>query len=161
MPLRGRDAANSAAPLAQDVMCETRMMNKAISLSLATIVLASCASGPANTDGEMGYKGQGQAVGYESPAVVLERLRNDPKAQLYVKEGWTVVEIESERTIWTFPPASHPAYPSAVKREVVQKDGSIYIDTTVNCNSRKSVCDQLVRDFNKLNEKVFQHIQSQ
>ncbi|GAB2190080.1 hypothetical protein MAH1_16880 [Sessilibacter sp. MAH1] len=124
---------------------------KKIIISIVSILLFGCgATSPVKED--LGYKGQNQegfAVGE-----LLEKLKSDPNVQVREERGWQIAEVKSERALYSFTPETHPAHPSYVKREVVEKDGSIYIQTSVSCGAEKSVCDQLVRDFIELNNKV-------
>jgi len=124
---------------------------KIILILMISISLFGCGSStPVKED--LGYKGQnsqGAAVGE-----LLEELKSNPDVQVRQERGWQVAEVKSERALYSFTPENHPAHPSYVKREVVEKDGSIYIETSARCGAEKSVCDQLVRDFIDLNNKV-------
>lgn len=103
---------------------------------------------------DLGY--QGTRKGSISVEAFLEQLKSDPDAQVREVHGWQIVEVRSERALYSFTPATHPAHPSYVKREVVEKDGAVYIETHAKCGAKKSVCDQLIRDFVELNSKVKQ-----
>jgi hypothetical protein len=46
-----------------------------------------------------------------------------------------------------------------VKREIVEKDGSIHINMTAKCGATKDICDKLVQQFIALNDKVKQSMQ--
>ncbi len=118
---------------------------------VVSIALAGCnASAPVKED--LGYQGKsskGVTVGE-----LLSQLRSNPDVQVRVDRGWQIAEVKSERALYSFTPETHPAHPSYVKREVVEKDGAIYIETSAQCSAEKSVCDQLIRDFIELNNKV-------
>ena len=125
---------------------------------IVVLALAGCQT-VANKSGseDLGYKGYktaGSAV--PKAAEELEQLKSRPDARFREQQGWTIVTVDNpeERAIWSFTPKSHPAYPSVVKREVVEEGGEIRVRTTVICRSTKPVCDQLVRDFIALNENV-------
>ena len=99
------------------------------------------------------------SIGYASVREALAALRAKPGAQLGEQDGWTIVqdqESEKSMALWSFPPASDPAYPSAVKRVVFEKDGTVQIGMQVLCESTKPACEQLVRDFQDLNERTKQ-----
>jgi hypothetical protein len=110
----------------------------------------STPSSPARSDG---------SIGYASVRDALAALRDKPGAHVGEQDGWTVIEDrESEKSmaLWSFAPASDPAYPSAVKRVVFEKDGTVQIDMRVLCESTKQACDELVNDFQALNDRVKQ-----
>ncbi|HCO58972.1 MAG TPA: molecular chaperone DnaJ [Porticoccaceae bacterium] len=101
---------------------------------------------------ELGYEGQnsdGLAV-----SELLETLKSNPDVQVRVDRGWQIAEVKSERALYSFTPETHPAHPSYVKRQIIQKEGSIFIETSARCGAEKNVCDQLVRRFVELNNKV-------
>jgi hypothetical protein len=62
-------------------------------------------------------------------------------------DGWTIAEDDATQTTWSFPPPGHPAYPAAVKRQVIEKDGAASIEMNVLCLATKTACDDLVRSF--------------
>ncbi|RJG18393.1 molecular chaperone DnaJ [Alcanivorax profundi] len=101
---------------------------------------------------ELGYEGQnsdGLAV-----SELLETMKSNPDVQVRVDRGWQIAEVKSERALYSFTPETHPAHPSYVKRQIIQKEGSIFIETSARCGAEKNVCDQLVRRFVELNNKV-------
>jgi len=123
--------------------------------------IAGCASETARKEDPLGYTGQGGKVfGFGTVEAAIRSLSSLPGAEVREKDGWIVVSIKEKRQVWSFPPSSHAAYPSAVKREVVTKNGSVVIETQVSCGSKKDVCDKLVMDFIDLNNKTKQQIQS-
>lgn len=120
------------------------------------VALAAGLSACAGT-GDLGYQGKtGNTLGYASLQEAYATLRKDPQATTRVENGWTIIDVDrpDEKSIWTFTPPGHPAHPSAVKRELVERDGVIYIDMDISCGASKGVCDQLARDFIQLNETV-------
>lgn len=70
------------------------------------------------------------------------------------QDGWTVAEDAATQTIWSFPPPGHPAYPAAVKRQVVEQAGAVSIKMSVHCGATKKACDDLVRSFEQLNAQM-------
>jgi hypothetical protein len=124
---------------------------KKIIIPIISILLFGCGVVPPVKE-DLGYQGQNKEG--LSVSQLLEKLRSDPNVQVREERGWQIAEVKSERAIYSFTPANHPAHPSYVKREVIEKDGSIYLETTAKCGAEKSVCDQLVRDFIELNNKV-------
>jgi hypothetical protein len=98
-------------------------------------------------------------IEYESVSKALAALKANKNIDISVQGGWTIAYDEANHTLWSFAPTEHPAYPSAVKRAVVEKDGIVSIKMDVHCQSTKEPCDQLVRDFIKLNEQMKQSFQ--
>ena len=126
-------------------------------------VLITLLIGCASTDkDELGYQGINKSSPDKPGAIkILENLKSNPDATFRTNNGWTIINIdnEDEKSIYSFTPDSHPAYPSIVKREIVEKDGSIHIDMTASCGATKEVCDNLIQQFVALNNKVKQSVQ--
>jgi hypothetical protein len=101
----------------------------------------------------------GTSIEYDSPHAALEALKAKPGVEIRSKQGWTIVNDEATRTLWTFTPEGHPAHPSAVKRSVLFRDGALYLDLNVRCLSTKTACDNLVREFQALNDRVRSQMQ--
>ncbi len=130
------------------------------------VSFALCLFGCASTQSgdELGYEGHKKnASGKSKPLETLKLLKSDPDVSFRITRGWSVASknTDEEKAIWSFPPESHEAYPSVVKRKVEQANGQIGIVTTVKCGATKPVCDRLVRDFIKLNDNMKQSINAQ
>jgi hypothetical protein len=99
---------------------------------------------------------QGDAVGYPDVATARKALLARADAQSHLESnGWLVVYIPAEYTIWTFTPETDPAYPAVVRRVITTgADKNTYVNMSVLCQASKAACDNLVRQFNELNEKV-------
>jgi len=93
-------------------------------------------------------------IGYSTVAEAIAALRGRPDVQISQQGGWTIVIDPSHKAVWSFTPSDHPAYPSAVKRSVVARDGVTYMDMKVLCESNKANCDRLVSDFQQLNQRT-------
>jgi hypothetical protein len=131
-------------------------MTRALPVLVAFV--AAC-TGCAPPSGSSTAQSDRSSVGYASVQEALAALRAKPGAHVGEQDGWTVIEDpESEKSmaLWSFAPASDPAYPSAVKRLVFEKDGTVQIDMRVLCESPKPACDQLVQDFEALNDRAKQ-----
>jgi len=100
----------------------------------------------------------GATIGYESVAKALEALRARHDVSISVQGGWTLVDDTPNKTLWSFSPPSYAAYPAAVKREIREEKGGIFIAMNIACEASKPACDQLVVDFQKLNETVKQNM---
>ena len=90
----------------------------------------------------------------------FEALRSDPGAKGGFRGGWLIASVADgiNHGVWSFTPKEHPAHPAVVRRMTKEKDGHIYIDMRVLCGAEKAVCDQLVDEFNKLNDQVAEDI---
>jgi len=97
-------------------------------------------------------------IGYPTVDAALEALRKDPHAQFTIQGGWTIVATEENgnHVLWSFTPKGHAAYPAAVKRTVLEKDGAVLIDMKVLCFGTQAACDKLVAEFKGLNERIKQ-----
>ena len=97
-------------------------------------------------------------IGYANVREALEGLPKKPGTQFREQEGWTIVEdrnIEKKTSIlWSFTPEGHPAHPAVAKRTAYERDGKVSIDLNVHCEAKKEACDQLVRDFQVLNDRI-------
>ena len=117
-------------------------------------------NGISNTSGELLIRypvsdtGNSSSIGYPSVAAALADLHSKPEVVFSMQNGWTIAEDRSHSSFWSFPPEGDPAYPSAVKRIVVQTGAGIYLEMKVLCESTQAACDKLVADFNALNERM-------
>ncbi len=110
-----------------------------------------------NAQEELGYQGQSTEKG-QSVEKVLAELKLNPEIEMRKNRGWTIARSDTLRSIWSFAPENHEAYPSYVKREVVEENGTVFIETTAQCGATKTVCDKLVQDFITLNNQVRENI---
>jgi hypothetical protein len=123
------------------------------------VAVAAGCSGPAPPRHGSLPESERSDIGYASVREALTALRATPGAQVGEQDGWTIVQArESDKSmaLWSFTPPNDPANPSAVKRVVTEKDGSVQIEMHVLCEASKQACDQLVRDFEALNERAKQ-----
>lgn len=125
----------------------------AIILALGSAQAEKRAPSPASL-GEI----EGSAIGYASVAEALAAVKRDPAAKELFSGDGTVIQIgkvgQPNYALWNFVSPSHPAYPAAVKRVFVERSGQVVIDMDVSCEAAKPKCDQLVRDFMTLNERM-------
>ena len=96
------------------------------------------------------------SIGYPTVSIALESLRKDPNASVSNQGDWIIINIEndSEKTLWSFTPKSHPAHPAAIKRTIYEKDGHIGIGMKALCQASKKECDKLIEQFKELNENI-------
>ncbi|KNC66662.1 hypothetical protein [Pseudoalteromonas ardens] len=124
-------------------------MTKFVGIVLLTVLISACA---ATSNNELGYDGYNRSG--ETVEQTLLRLKEDSSVDVRNERGWTIATMKSGRVMWSFTPPNHPAHPSFVKREVIENDGRIYIETSARCGASKQICDDLVQDFIKLNNLV-------
>jgi hypothetical protein len=99
-------------------------------------------------------------IGYPSVAAALAALKARPDVTFSTQGGWTIATEASSATLWSFPPAGHPAYPSAVKRQIENRSDGAYVNMSVQCEASKSACDDLVRSFQQLNKQMAEYLKS-
>lgn len=126
-------------------------------LTAALLLLAAQAA--ADPPSPPGAGKPSNPTGYPSVAAALEALRARRDVTISIRDGWTIVEDPGADTLWSFTPLDHPAYPSAVKRVLVRKDGAVEVKMEVLCQAQPASCAQLVADFKRLNERLRQEIE--
>ena len=99
-------------------------------------------------------------IEYKSVSDALTGLRNKPGTEIEMQGNWTIVVEPALKAIWSLAPEGHAAYPAVVKRSVAEKDGKVNVEMAVLCQSTKSACDTLVRQFIQLNEQIRSSMQS-
>lgn len=99
-------------------------------------------------------------IGYATVQEAFDALSADEGARQSVYQGWTIFnqKIDGKYIIWSFTPEDHPVHPSAVRREVVSKDGQVYIGMDVLCYSSRFDCDLLVEQFEEINRNLKQRL---
>jgi hypothetical protein len=100
-------------------------------------------------------------IEYPSPQAAFEGLQRKPGVDMRREvNGWVIANDKSQNAIWSFSPSSDPSFPAVVKRTIVEKDKNISIEMDVLCGASKANCDNLVRQFLALNEKIKAEIES-
>jgi hypothetical protein len=97
----------------------------------------------------------GSSIGYPSVEAALAALHARHDVSFSIENGWTIATDTATRTIWSFAPNGSPAYPTAVKRQVVEREGVVSINMDVLCGASKTACDDVVRTFRAINERAF------
>jgi hypothetical protein len=129
-----------------------------VGLIVSAIALAVEAESPAPAAlPEAAHSG----IGYPTVQAALTALRSKSGVRIQQKEGWTTVsdkESDNVFVLWSFTPSGHPAHPSAVKRTIYDKDGEVFIEMNVLCQAAKAPCDDLVRQFQALNQSIKEEV---
>lgn len=95
-------------------------------------------------------------IGYASVQEAFEALSADPAASQSFYEGWTIFNTRDNGryVIWSFTPDDHPVHPSAIRREIVSKDGEVFINMAILCYASRLDCDLLVEQYEQINENL-------
>ena len=93
-------------------------------------------------------------IAYPTVAEALQALQHKNGVRISNQGGWTVIDDPSEQTLWSFAPPGHPAYPAAVRRQIIKGSSGISFKTSILCQAAKPPCDKLAADFEELNNKV-------
>jgi len=56
------------------------------------------------------------------------------------------------QAIWTFVTPKHPAYPAAVCRQVIDRDGAMQIDRQIRCEASSAACAAFVAELDKMED---------
>lgn len=97
------------------------------------------------------------SISYQSPRAAYLALSKDSSAKLKRNaDGWEIVTVADgpNEGIWTFVPNSHPSFPSVVKRQIVERNGQLFVEMDVLCGGAKAACDEYVAEFVKINEQM-------
>jgi len=97
-------------------------------------------------------------IGYATIEEAYNALKADPGTGMKEYEGWTIFNQKGDGKyiLWSFTPLDHPAHPTAIRREVVRKEGEIFIKMDALCNSSQLNCDLLIDQFKNINERIRQ-----
>ena len=93
-------------------------------------------------------------IGYSSPAAALNALRSKPGVVITENDTWVILEDKSENALWTIAKPGNSAYPAAIKRFVINQGGTTHLEMKVLCGASKQACDNMVRQFQELNENI-------
>jgi len=95
-------------------------------------------------------------IGYATVQEAFDALVADPSAVQSEYEGWTSFnqKADGKYILWSFTPQDHPVHPTAVRREIVNKDGEVFITMAVLCHSSRFDCDQLIEQFEQINQNL-------
>jgi hypothetical protein len=93
-------------------------------------------------------------IGYPTVAAALQDLHSRPDVVFSAPNGWTVANDKPSTTIWSFVPATDPAYPAVVKRRLVRDGDAFDIKMDVLCGGPKAACEHLVSQFEALNAEM-------
>ena len=103
----------------------------------------------------------GPSIGYPSVSAALEALSADPSVSIRNEEGWTIADSYEgdDIVIWTFTLPIHAAYPAAVKRIIRKEEDGYLLEMRVLCEAEKEPCDDLVTEFQAINNAMRTRLQ--
>jgi hypothetical protein len=102
-----------------------------------------------------------EGIGYPTVETALQALKSNSANKVSVTpDDWIIVSEGDRRPLWSFTPRKHPAHPAAVKRTLVERNGSIVIEMSALCQASKSACDGLMEEFKLLNERISQEVKA-
>jgi len=59
---------------------------------------------------------------------------------------------EELQAIWTFVTPKHPAYPAAVCRQVIDRDGAMQIDRQIRCEAGAAACAAFAKELDDMED---------
>ncbi len=121
-------------------------------LLAATLLFSGCASLSARQEAA-------DTPPKPSVAQIQSSITQDPSMTVSRRRGWTMAKDSKGFVLWTFTPEQHPAYPSAIRREVVNRDGAARIEMSVFCESTRVACDALVEQSKDKNRRIKKQLQ--
>ena len=62
------------------------------------------------------------------------------------QNGWLVANDSKAIVVWFFTPPGHPAYPSMIKQQIINKPDGAYMDRAIRCQASKAICDRYFGD---------------
>lgn len=115
--------------------CRRRLRN-------VILVLALAAAQAMGAEGDPPTKPSvNEEIPYASLDEALKALRAKPGVTFRSESGWTVAYDSAAIVSWLLTPPGHPAYPSIVKRHIVNTADASYMATEIRCFATKAICD--------------------
>ena len=106
----------------------------------------------------------GPGIGYPDVGAALRDLWANPQAEeTQQANGWTwyvVQEADERMAIWTFAPFNDPAYPSAIKRVLMMRDGALVMETRTMCQANLASCDAFFAATQASGKELSEHLAS-
>ncbi|MBX2867181.1 MAG: hypothetical protein KTR18_00790 [Acidiferrobacterales bacterium] len=114
------------------------------------------------TESSLSYAEETNRIGYETVEQVFDAMEANPDAARTDYEGWIIYNIANNGsyTLWSITPEDHPANPTAIRRDVMSKDGVVTIQMQALCQAEKSHCDPLIEEFKEINAGIKQRMES-
>jgi hypothetical protein len=81
-------------------------------------------------------------IPYDSVDDAEKALRAEKGVTFRNQDGWLIAEDIHSSTVWLLTLPGHPAYPSIVKRALINSADGAYMETNVRCLASEDVCDK-------------------
>ena len=81
-------------------------------------------------------------IPYASLEIALKDLHSWPGVTFRNQSGWIVAEDVAAHAVWLLTPPGHPAYPSIVRRMLVNGPTGATMNTDVQCFASQETCDK-------------------
>jgi hypothetical protein len=81
-------------------------------------------------------------IAYATLEDALKALHSKSGVTFRDEGGWIVAEDLEASTVWLITPPGHPAYPSIVRRKLVNGPSGAYMNTDVRCLASQETCDK-------------------
>ena len=107
------------------------------------VVLAGCASGQREIERDFGYP---------TVQAAFDGLKARTGVRMTSQDGWTIIEDPASSTLWSFVPASHPAYPAVIRRQLVEREGRKAVGMSALCQGPRPACDKLMEEMRAASE---------
>src|SRR5689334_1280431 len=111
-------------------------------LQSLAIVLSAVLSCAAVTRGSSPEADVSDEIPYSSLEEALKDLHSKPNVTFRNEGGWIVAYDSAAIVSWLLTPKGHPAYPSIVKRHVVNRSDCASMATEIRCFASKATCDK-------------------
>jgi hypothetical protein len=126
------------------------MLYKSIKLKIVKIVFTSLILHSTNllADNE-------DTIDYSALSETFEKLIKNPSSKISQQDGWSIVSLieKGNHVHWFFAPKENAAHPAVVKKTITLKEGGSETVILTLCEAPKKKCDDLIRQFNNINEK--------
>jgi hypothetical protein len=67
---------------------------------------------------------------------------------------WTVLIDAQDNSMWWFARPSNPAFPTAVRRHIVERDGDQILERSTLCGAAAEACETMRKQFQEEDERV-------
>jgi hypothetical protein len=81
-------------------------------------------------------------IPYSSLEEATAALKAKKGVTFRTQDGWVVAEDLDAFTVWLLTPPNHPAYPSVVKRTIVNGADGASMQTRIRCFASQETCDK-------------------
>jgi len=81
-------------------------------------------------------------IPYSSLEEAMKDLRSKPNVSFRNEGGWIIAYDSVALVSWLLTPEGHPAYPSIVKRHIVNRTEGAGMATEIRCFASQATCDK-------------------